>query len=153
LILHQVARLYVQLLDARLQLAVRDAQGDGAREFLLRFRFIRDGARFHVQLPRLPVVGGEVVFELLDRLAGVGESVRLAVEAFVAVAADAAALLEEVFALRQHVCALQHAILRVALLATGLHVLALVERVEPETVSAMTFDDTGRRAPVAAVAT
>jgi hypothetical protein len=119
----------------------------------LRFGFIRDRARFRVQLPRLAFVGGEVFFQLLDGLARAAQGIRLAVEALVAMTAHAAALLKEVFAFRQHVRALQHAVGGMALLATRFHVVAFVERVQPEAMPTVSFDDARRRTTVSAVAT
>src|SRR5947199_7893531 len=66
--------------------------------------------------------------------------------------ADAAAILEEVFAERQSFRALKHAVLRVALLATRFHIRFFIERVQPEFIEAMRFFNTRRRAPVAVMA-
>src|ERR1044072_3551039 len=64
-------------------------------------------------------------------------------------AADAAALVKEVFALVERRRALKHAVGRVALVTAGLCVLLLEERVEPEAVQAVPLFNRGRGAPVA----
>src|ERR1043165_8443618 len=68
-------------------------------------------------------------------------------------AANAAAILEEVFAFGKRRRKLQHAVRRVALLATGLHILSAPERVQPELVKTVRLDSRSGGAAVAAVAT
>ena len=153
LILHQVACLRVELVELRLYLTVSDGQTLGLREQSL-CALVGDSGRARLG-PRnlgLVLVGRYLVFELLAELARVCERVRFAVEALVAMAADAAALVEEVFAFGQSRRALKHAVSRVALVAARLHVLLREEREEPELVFAVPLLDRCRRATVAPVA-
>src|SRR5262249_57946183 len=93
-----------------------------------------------------------LLLELANLLVDGGDFVRLAIEAFVPMAAHASAQTENLAALVQRVRHLRDGFARVALLAAGLDVLLMVQRPQPELVVPMRFFGARKRSPVAAVA-
>ena len=67
-------------------------------------------------------------------------------------AAHAAALIEKIFAQIQLVGALGHPIVCMTHLATGLSVLLVKQRMQPERIQTVALLDAGRRSPIATVA-
>src|SRR5207253_5130476 len=92
-----------------------------------------------------------LLFQLANQLPCVRESISLTVESFIAMATNTTAILEKVAPKIERRSVIKHAVVLVALYATGLCVLTLIERMQPERIKAMSLDDCGRRATVASV--
>ena len=143
LILHQVARLRVELVDRASSWLLLTTQTLGAREELLRrARPRRRGRAVGARDLRVALVGGDFVFELLDR-AGARSRARPSRGR-----SPRSGGSRRSRARRRGLCpwlsvrrALQHAVVRVALVAAGLHVLLREERVQPVAVPAVPLLD------------
>ena len=99
------------------------------------------------------LVAGDLIFELASALPRSTECVCLAIKSFVAMTTQTAALVEKIAAQIQRVGSLSNAVSGMALLTSGLSVLLLKHRPEPELVAAVTFHVARRRAAIAPVAT
>ena len=155
-VLHQAVRLEIELLQAPVQLAVRHSQVDGLAVQAVGF-FVRLGG-----VGLLHQVGGllHVVFllrfNLLDLLADRVQVFGLLVVSLVAMAAHAALLPEQIFAvvdgLPLHIAAGQHHVGRVAILATRLRIFLGKQRPQPVLVVAVPLLDAGGGAAIALMA-
>src|SRR5258706_6426851 len=153
LVLLQVTGLKIQFVNPRGQLTVGDPQRIGMGQEALHFSSIVAGvaAGFSVQ-PRLAIVSGNLILELADRLARIGQGVTLAIECLHAMTTDTATLIEEILAQIQSVRALRHAVVRMTHLATGLSVLFMKQRMQPEWILSVSFNCAGGGAAITAVA-
>src|SRR5215813_10579598 len=120
LILLQVTRLQIQLVDAGRQLAILHAQRFGVSQQWLGIAGVGTGIRVE---SRLPLIRSDLLLQLRNLLARVGQRVGFAIESFHAMTADTATLVEQIFPEVQSVCALSYPVIRVAHLATRLSVL------------------------------
>ena len=120
-VLHQAVRLEIELLQAPVHLAVGDSQGDRLVVQLVRFFVRLGGVGLLHQVGRLLDVLFLLRLNLLDLLADRLQIFRFLVVALVAMAAHAAALTEQIFAvvdgLQPHIAADQHHVGGVAGLA------------------------------------
>src|ERR1051326_407832 len=154
LILHQVLRLQVHLVDTRREQTVGDPEAIGMRQQFRHFRL-----RCLIALRRRGVsadlffVRSDLVFELADLLSRRSQRVSLTIESFVTMTTHATALHEQIASEIQCLRSLRDAIFRVTLLAAGFRILFLEHRPEPETMAAVSLDLAGRRATVAPVTT
>ncbi len=99
----------------------------------------------------MPLVRGNLIFELANFLPRVRQRVSFAIEGFHAMTAHAASLIEEVLGEVQRVRALRYAIVRVAHLAAGFGVVPVIERMQPEWIQSVRFLDRRSRPAVATV--
>src|SRR5205085_12314046 len=89
------------------------------------------GAGICIQF-RLPLIGSDLIAKLLNLLTCVRQRIALTIESLHAMTADAATLIEQVFAEIQGVGALRHAIVRMAHLAARFGVLFMKKWMQPE---------------------
>src|ERR1043166_2074420 len=152
LILHQVLRLQVQLIDAGGQYAVSNFQRLRLRQNLLRVFIAGAFGRVLVE-PDLFLIAGDLIFQLADVLPGRAQRICLAIESFVPMTAHAATLIKEIAPEVQRVSSLRNTIFRMTLLTARFCVFLFKHRPEPELVAAVSFNFARRRAAVAPVTT
>src|SRR6266700_5622230 len=149
LVLQQIASLQIQLVDARGQLAVCDAQRFSMNLYSLHFGFVADLGIFF--LFRLPLVRVDLVLQLGNLLTRVRQRVSLAVESLHAMAAHTAALIEKIFPEVKGLSAFSDPIVGVARLASGFSILLMKKGMQPERIQAVRFLDAGGGAAIAAM--
>src|SRR5687767_9085040 len=103
-------------------------------------------------LANLFLVGRDLIIQLRNRLPRSGQRIRFPIEPFITMTTHATALVEKIAASIQRLGALGHPVLRMALLAACLNILALKQRPQPVLVTAVAFNFTGSSAAVAPMA-
>src|SRR5262249_24675006 len=119
-ILHQVLGLDVVLIDAAFELTYHLTERFGSLSEVDRIFVALGGVGSGVGLGDLAAPVVALQFQSLYALASIAESIRFAIEGLVAMTSDAPAVLKQILAAVQGVCALQHSISSVTLIATGL---------------------------------
>ena len=154
-VLHQTVRAKVDLLQPAIDPAVGDAKAHRLIIQPIGFVIALGGIGLLHHVSGLLGIVEPLRFERLDLLVERLQLFGFFIVAFIAMAAHAAALAEEVFALADgpaHLAADQHHVGGMAGLASGFEILLRVERPEPMLVIAMCFFDAGGRTPIPLVA-
>ena len=154
-VLHQAVRLEIQLLDAPVNLAVRDFQRDGFSFSWLASSLLAAASACFIRSAACLRLSFFCCSSCLICWADVVQVLRLFVVALIAMAAHAALLPEQIFAFADrpsHIAADQHHVGGMAGLAAGFDVLLGKQRPQPMLIVSVRLLHAGRGAAVALVA-